>query len=314
MKAEIFDLYRGTTHDGPGLRCTVFFRGCPLRCAWCHNPEGMFLKPALWWDANRCIGCGTCEKICPIDAVKTDETGVSIVDNECTQCGLCVENCPSKALERISRSYTIEELVDELEKYEDYYTSFSGGVTASGGEAMLQSDFVRELFRSLRQKGISTALDTCGAVPYEKFEDVLPYTTYILYDLKIMNPALHEKWTGTDNEQIITNFCRILGDASSGKYDGDIWVRTPLIPGASATEENIRSIARFLRPYLHNGVSRWELCAFNNACTVKYRKLRRDWQFQNEAVLTRGFAERLRECAVEECRGRGEIVLTGILK
>ena len=246
--------------------------------------------------------------------MRTDETGVSIVDYECIQCGLCVDNCPSKALERISKPYTVEEIVDELDKYADYYTSFSGGVTASGGEAMLQSDFVRELFRRLRQKGISTALDTCGAVPYEKFEDVLPYTSYVLYDLKIMDPALHKEWTGADNGQILQNFRRILEDTASGKYGCDIWVRTPLIPGASATEENIRAIARFLRPYMQNGVSRWELCAFNNACTVKYRKLRRSWRFQNEAVLERGFAERLRECAAEECQGRGEIVLTGILR
>ena len=130
-------------------------------------------------------------------------------------------------------------------------------------------------FRRLRQKGISTALDTCGAVPYEKFENVLPYTSYVLYDLKIMDPALHKEWTGADNGQILQNFRRILEDTASGKYDCDIWVRTPLIPGASATEENIRAIARFLRPYMQNGVSRWELCAFNNACTfIKLGKAR----------------------------------------
>lgn len=313
MTANVFDLYRGTTHDGPGMRDTVFFKGCPLACKWCHNPEGISFSRQVWWEGTRCIGCGSCAQTCPQSALRAGPDGISIDPDRCVACMKCVETCPAKALQAIGRSYTPDQLAAELEKDIDYFRQFGGGVTASGGECMAQSAFVAELFARLQSRGITTAADTSGEAAYSAFRKILPHTDYILYDLKLMDAELHRQYTGADNHRILENFRQLCRDRQSGAYSFSIWVRTPLIPGATATEENIRAIARFLKPFLGTAVSRWEMCAFNNACAPKYRKLHKSWSYSELPLLSQATGNRLRSAAVEEGCDPSLVFLTGIL-
>lgn len=314
MKADIFDIYRGTTHDGPGLRTTVFFRGCPLRCDWCHNPEGITRQPYIWWDDRRCIGCGLCQNSCKANAICTEQTGLIIDPNRCVRCMKCVNACPTKAMEIISREYSVEELLHEVLKDKDYYTSFQGGVTVSGGEAMLQSKFVLEFFQKLREHGIHTALDTCGCVPFESFQQILPYTDCILYDLKLANSEMHRKYTGVHNALILNNFHAIAEAINCSELSSTIWVRTPLIPEATDTPENIQDIADILLPYCGNAVSRWELCAFNNACSRKYSKLRKNWSYAETPLMEASYAKHLQQIANDAVSHRIPVILSGILR
>lgn len=314
MKADIFDIYRGTTHDGPGLRTTVFFRGCSLRCKWCHNPEGISRTPHIWWDAQRCIGCGTCIKSCSAGAIHAASTGIQISEARCTQCGLCAKLCPAKALEPISVQYTVEELLQILRKDKDYYRQFQGGVTASGGEALLHAPFVTELFRNLQKEGIHTALDTCGNVPYSAFHQVLPYTNCILYDLKLADPVSHQLHTGSDNLLILQNFYTLMSVLPDQNKSCTVWIRTPLIPGATDSTENIRQIADIIAPYCGSPVTRWELCAFNNICEKKYRKLGQNWIYTGIPLLEAKEANNLLQIALESIGNRIPVGLTGILR
>lgn len=314
MKADIFDIYRGTTHDGPGLRSTVFFRGCSLGCKWCHNPEGITRKPYIWWDAQRCIGCGTCIKGCPAGAIQATNQGIHILENICVPCGLCVRQCPTKAMEAISRQYTVEDLLKILLKDKDYYHQFHGGVTASGGEALLQAPFVAELFRRLQEEGIHTALDTCGNVPYSAFQQVLPYTDCILYDLKLADPEIHRLHTGIDNTLIRQNFHALMSQLPLQSKLCNIWIRTPLIPGATDSPENIRQIAEIIAPYCGSPIVRWELCAFNNICEKKYRKLGKSWVYAGTPLLETEEGNHLLQTALESVGNRIPVVLTGMLR
>lgn len=314
MKADIFDIYRGTTHDGPGLRSTVFFRGCPLNCKWCHNPEGISAKPYTWWDPQRCIGCESCITNCPAGAITATAAGIHISGDACIQCGLCARNCPTKAMELISRQYTTDELLNILRKDKDYYLQFHGGVTASGGEALLHAPFVAELFQKLQSEGIHTALDTCGNVPYSAFQQVLPYTDCILYDLKLADPSAHRLHTNADNGLILQNFHTLMTQLSREEKPRTLWIRTPLIPGATDSEQNIRQIADIILPYCGKTLHRWELCAFNNICEKKYRRLEKNWIYSGTPLLNAAQAQQLLQVALESIGNSIPVVLTGMLR
>lgn len=312
ITATVFDIFRGTTHDGPGLRDTVFFKGCPLRCGWCHNPEGILPTQQIWWEENRCIGCATCKNACSHHAISFGE-GLQINHDKCKLCLACTQSCPTRALQPIAKKYTVTTLKEELLRDSDYYTQFHGGVTASGGECTMQHEFVAELFQSLHQDEINTALDTCGYAPYTVFKELLPHTDYILYDIKLLDCQLHKQFTGVDNHLILDNIKKIIRDIRAGHFASKIWIRTPLIPDATATRENIAAIADFLAPYLGDVIERWEMCAFNNACTSKYRKLSKNWSYGEKVLLQESFAEELRQTALNQGIDSQHIILTGIL-
>ena len=262
-KIRYLDIQRMSSEDGPGLRTTIFLKGCSLACAWCHNPESIAKKPQVYWISARCIKCGSCDSVCPNDALTRDETGVHIDRRLCTGCRTCVSACPTLALECKGIDAEPEELCRELVKDRAYFGR-DGGVTLSGGEALLQDGTI-ELLRLLKQEGIQTAVDTCGMVFTEQLQAALPYTDILLYDLKIMNDADHLRWTGRSNAMILRN----LGVAALwAKGNGRLWIRTPIIPGATDSDENIRAIGNRINAI--GGAERWELCAFNNLCTDKY--------------------------------------------
>ena len=237
LHALVIEISRGATHDGPGMRTTVFFKGCSLHCLWCQNPESISPRQEIWWEARKCIRCLECVKVCQVGAVV--DTGECITRDraKCTQCGDCVEECPAKATAFVAQEWQVEDLVKEVLKDKAYYQAFGGGVTASGGEPLCQARFVTAFFQRLKQEGIHTALDTCGMASHEALLALLPYTDHILFDLKLFDPRLHRQYTGQSNALILENLYRVAATirASRPARAMKLWIRTPLIPGITDT-------------------------------------------------------------------------------
>lgn len=308
MKALVFDIYKGTTHDGPGVRDTVFLKGCPLKCRWCHNPEGMDFGNGVWYEKHTCIGCGECMKACRSNALTLREEGIFIDYSLCKNCMLCESACPAHAIERIADEYTPEEVAAEILKDKEYFDVSGGGVTLSGGEAMAHHQFAKEFFRLMKENGISTALDTSGFCDTSALKEVLEYTDILLYDLKVMDSKRHIKWTGVDNRIIIENILKVKEQMK----EKILWIRTPLIPGYTADEDVISEIAAFIRDNLRDCVKRWELCAFNNSCNGKYDKLHKAWDLENAEILSKERADFLLDIA--KTSGIKEVICSGITK
>ncbi len=228
MKATVFDIQRSSFVDGPGIRTTVFFKGCNLRCAWCHNPESQSAVPQMMFHKNRCNGCGKCKEKCPNSLEK------------CDLCGKCTFYCPNDAREICGKEYTVDQLMTEILKDKTFYENSGGGVTFSGGECMLQIDFLTEILKTCKENGIHTAVDTAGHVPYEYFERILPYTDLFLYDIKCMDAEKHKHYTGVANTRILENLSALL------KTSACVWVRIPVIPSVNDAEEEIAAIRAFL--------------------------------------------------------------------
>jgi pyruvate formate lyase activating enzyme len=296
QEALLFEIQRLSTEDGPGIRTTVFFKGCSLACAWCHNPESISARPDLHWIAARCIGCGTCAAVCPEDALHAAEDGLTIDRARCTVCGRCATECPSTALELIGTRWPLDDLVHEVLKDRAYFAN-GGGVTAGGGEPGLQAPFLAAFLKALKKEGIHTAVDTCGGYPKSMLDAFLPFADLVLYDLKTIDPDRHRTWTGRANEQILENLLTIGDRMAGGDPPHTLWIRTPVIPEATADAAVIAGIGKWLADHLDGRVARWELCAFNNLCRDKYRRLDRDWAFKDHALLIREVMERLADTA-----------------
>jgi pyruvate formate lyase activating enzyme len=279
----ILDIQRMSTEDGPGLRTTVFFKGCNLACAWCHNPESISPRPDLNWFAGKCIGCGMCESSCPHGVIARGQGRVRFDRGKCVagtsaegDCRRCAEACPNGAIELKGEDREAEELCGELLRDRAYFGA-EGGVTLSGGEAALQPAAAATA-RLLKDAGVSVALDTAGAYDFRVLEGLLPFVDLVLYDLKIFDPPAHRRFTGADNRLVLENYRKLLERGCR------MWVRTPIIEGATDSEENISAIGGFIR---EAGLpEKWELCAFNNLCRDKYERLDRDWAYKS-AGLTR---------------------------
>ena len=197
--ATLFDIERNSFVDGPGIRTTVFFKGCNLKCAWCHNPESQSTKPQMMFYRDKCTGCGKCKEICP-------------TPDNCILCGKCTFYCPVDARKVCGKEYTVDEVFSEIIKDKSYYENSGGGVTFSGGECMLQIDFLAEILKKCKENGIHTAVDTAGHIPFESFKKILPYTDLFLYDIKIFDTQKHKQYVGVGNELILENSLRLMGN------------------------------------------------------------------------------------------------------
>lgn len=246
----IFSIQRNSFVDGPGIRTTVFFKGCNLRCKWCHNPESQKKEPQMMHYLTKCTGCGHCLEVCPNKM------------ESCTLCGRCVEECPNEARQICGRIVSVEEVMSEVRKDSLFYEVSGGGATFSGGECMLQIDFLKELLQACKKEGIHTAVDTAGNVPWSSFEQILPWTDVFLYDIKAVEEALHIEGTGVSNRQILENLKRLSTD-----YNGDVIIRTPVMGGYNATEQEMKRIGAFLAQTRFRKI---ELLPYNEMTKYKY--------------------------------------------
>ncbi len=297
VRGRVLEIMRMSTEDGPGIRTTVFLKGCPISCGWCHNPESIKPGPQLQWISTSCILCGICVATCPQGALTMTSEGIRIDRGRCRACGNCAEACPSGTLELMGREWTAEDLAGEIVKDRAYFETSGGGVTLSGGEAALQLEFCLELLKILRAKGIHTALDTCGMVPPAHLEKLLPFVDLVLFDIKEIDSKKHRAFTGSGNEKILENAKFVASYRKEHLRRHRIWIRTPLIPGATAAVKNVAGIGAFIAENLGNAVERWELCAFNNLCRDKYSRLGIDWEYADAALLTREEMESFAETA-----------------
>lgn len=228
-KAIFFDIQRNSFVDGPGIRTTVFFKGCNLKCAWCHNPESQSAKPQMMFYKDKCTGCGKCKSVCPYHL------------EQCELCGKCTLYCPVDARKVCGKEHTVDEVLKEVLKDKAFYETSGGGVTFSGGECMLQIDFLAEILKKCKENGIHTAVDTAGHIPFESFEKILPYTDLFLYDIKIFDSQKHKQYVGVGNELILENLKKLF------ERKVKLWIRIPIIPDVNDSIEEIQKIKDFLK-------------------------------------------------------------------
>ena len=252
MKANIFDISRVSYVDGPGIRTTVFFKGCNLRCEWCHNPESQSSNTQMLFYESKCKKCGKCREKCPNFFEK------------CNFCGKCTIFCPADAREICGKDRAVDEVLGEIIKDKPLYENSLGGVTFSGGECMLQIDFLEEMLKRCKAEGIHTAVDTAGHIPFEHFERILPYTDLFLYDIKIADTKKHERYVGVGNELIISNIKRLIS------LGARVIVRTPIIAGINDTIEEVSAIAKIAK-----GAEKIELLPYHAMGEHKYSALGR---------------------------------------
>ncbi len=293
LKGIITKIERCSTEDGPGIRTTLFLKGCPMSCLWCHNVEAIDDELQLVWHKSKCIGDRACIQACHHDALDLTGHGMNIDYEKCVLCGACEAACPSGALEIIGTEWSAKKLVEELARDAVFFEKSGGGVTFSGGEPTHQLDFVEDVAKGLHEMGIHVALDTCGYCPEKEMLRVVNNVDLVLYDLKVLDPQKHRQYTGVSLDIVLSN-ARLIADRGI-----PAWVRTPVIPGYTDSDQNIINIARFIRENMPN-VRRYDLLAFNRMCTEKYHLIGREFPLSNTPLMTKDRMDELADLARAE--------------
>ncbi len=287
VTGKIFDIKKFAVHDGPGIRTTVFFKGCPLSCSWCHNPEGIDHEEDLFFYRSKCIGCENCLESCPQNAIEMEDESIKINRDLCDLCNECAEACPTTALKIAGEKITAEEVMNEIEKSTIYHDTSNGGVTLSGGEPFQQFEFMKELIDRCKEKDIHVTVDTCGHVNAEKFESILDKVDLFLFDLKIIDEELHREYTGMGNELILENLGSLLK-----RGENEVIIRFPVIPGVTDSEENIRSILEFLSDF--QNVREIDILPYHDV-KEKYKRLGKEYDINETKTPGRERIERIKE-------------------
>lgn len=284
-KVLVDDIQGYSIHDGPGIRTTVFLKGCNLRCDWCQNPEGIAHHRQIGFIEHLCQQCGKCLAACPEDAIQVKPGEHRIDYSKCTACGKCLETCYYGALVDYGKPMSAEELAKEAAKDELFFGASGGGVTISGGEPLLHPDFVAEVLRILKDRGIHTAIETAGCVPWDSFEKVLPYTDLFLFDLKIMDPEKHKYYIGQSNELILSNAEKLI------QAGAEVLFRKPLIPGINDSDEETLACAKFMKRI---GNPKLQLMPYHRMGESKYNALDKPYSTKEVPVMTREEVELVR--------------------
>lgn len=281
---NVFSIQKYSVHDGPGIRTVVFLKGCPLRCAWCSNPESQHATPELAYNRNKCLGldkCVRCINVCDDDALTRNDDGkLDINRTLCSQCQKCADACPAGALITYGEKKTVDEALKRVEEDDIFYSRSGGGMTLSGGEPFLQADFATALLREAQNRCINTAVETCGAAQYENFKDALNYVDTLMFDVKSLNSDKHKEFTGQSNERILNNLKSIREDYPTLK----IRVRTPIIPGFNATEEDVKAIIAFLEALPGDKVE-YEILEYHRMGQPKYESTGRTYPLPTDLKL-----------------------------
>lgn len=273
MTGRIFDIKRYSIHDGPGIRTTVFLKGCSLCCLWCHNPESVSPGPELMHWPSRCARCYSCLKVCPKSAISRDSAGAVVIDRaRCDACSQCAEACLYDAMQIVGWELSVEEVLDEVEKDKIFYDQSGGGVTLSGGDPFVQADFTEALLDGCRERGIRTAVDTAGLCRDGVLERLASKTGLVLFDLKLMDDARHREFTGVSSAPIVDNLKRL----ASGR--AEVWVRIPLIAGFNDGDDNIRETIAFLGSL--KNIRRIGLLPYHSGGLEKARRIGRERDFR----------------------------------
>ena len=290
----VFDIQRYSIHDGPGIRTTVFLKGCPLSCSWCQNPESQSKEPEMLFNISMCSGCGRCVEICPKNANIRAEAIVQLDRGVCVLCGECVDLCPNEARKIAGKEMTVEEVVREVLKDRMFYKTSGGGVTLSGGEATFQPGFAAAILKECKVQGLHTTLETCGYTSWPVLEQVVKYTDLVLFDIKHMDPVIHKEGTGMDNDIILENAKKVA-------QLKPMRIRVPLIPGFNDSDEVVKEIAAFAAS-LPNQID-VDLLTYNPLGEGKYERLGKEGVDHKE-VQSDEYVEALRDTVNRELKKR----------
>ena len=286
-KRIVLNISRMTTHNGPGIRTLILFKGCPLRCLWCSTPESQISKPEIAVFPGKCIQCGKCVPVCPVNAVSLLNNVLSINRSICNSCGECARICYSEAIKLLGSSMAVADLLQEVKKDAVIYKHSGGGVTLSGGEPLLEPDFTGELIKAFKEEGISVGIDTCGHVPWASIERMLANIDFFLWDIKHMNPEKHAEFTGVSNKLILSNARAI------SRKNIPLYIRVPVIPGYNDSEENIRDTSEFARSL--SSLVEVSLLPLHHLGQVRYESLNRVYPIAHVPLISDGVIENLKQ-------------------